>query len=137
MRHETVKILDQPNLRPLTYATRTHLCAKQVLEVEPWSLEFHDRKTGEAWRECGRRVPEYLKEDGRTDHGMLVQRKVVRMCRRLQEPAAKTLWKSETEVTRRLVEVAAGLATTRRYKDEFGMNQQQEPVEPKNVDVSR
>ncbi len=105
--------------------------------MEPWSLEFHDRKTGEAWGECARRVPEYLKKDGRTDHGMLVRRKVVRMCRRLQEPAATTLWKSETEVTRRLVEVAAGLATTRRYKDEFGMNQQQEPVEPKNVDVSR
>ena len=72
-------------------------------------MEFHDRKTGEAWRECGRRVPGYLKEGGRTEAGVLVQRKVVRMGHQLTEPKVKTLWKSNTEVTRRLEKIVAGL----------------------------
>ena len=64
---------------------------------QPWNLEFHDRKTGEAWGECGRRVPGYMKESGRTDPGLLVLRKVVRMGHQLREPTAKILWKSITE----------------------------------------
>lgn len=98
--------------------------------MEPWNLEFHDRKMGEAWGECARRVPGYLKEGGRTEPGSLVQQRIVRMGRQLQEPTAKTLWKSDTEVTRRLAEIVSKLATTRSYKDKF------RPVEPKNVDVS-
>lgn len=99
-------------------------------------MEFHDRKTGEAWGECGRRVPGYLKEGGRTEAGMLVQRKVVRMGHQLTEPKVKTLWKSNTEVTRRLEKIVAKLATTRSYKEKFGVDQHKGPVEPENVDVS-
>ncbi|CAM9349489.1 unnamed protein product, partial [Ectocarpus sp. 13 AM-2016] len=70
-----------------------------VLEVEPWNLALHTR-VGDAWEECGRRVPGYLKEGVRTEPCLLVQQQVVRLGDQLIHPTAKTPWKSYPQVKR-------------------------------------
>ncbi|CAM9525335.1 unnamed protein product, partial [Ectocarpus sp. 6 AP-2014] len=68
-----------------------------VLEVEPWNLAHHT-KVSEAWEECGRQVPGYLKEGTRTEPRLLVQQQVFRLGDQLIDPTAKTPWKSYQEV---------------------------------------
>ncbi|CAN0264339.1 unnamed protein product, partial [Scytosiphon promiscuus] len=71
-----------------------------VLELEPWDTARHTR-VGEAWEECGRRVPGYLKECGGAGRpGSSVRSHVARMGRQLNDPTAKTTWKAYPEVMR-------------------------------------
>lgn len=58
------------------------------------------------------------------------------MGRQLRDPTAKTPWKSNPEVVRRVEGVVGKMAATRRYRDTFGPPQQQEAVERKNSDVA-
>lgn len=92
--------------------------------MEPWNLARHT-KVGEAWEECGRRVPGYLKEGVRTEPRLLVQQQVFRLGDQQIDTTAKPPWRSYPEVKRRVEEVVAKLAATRRYRDRFGLHQQQ------------
>lgn len=100
----------------------------QVLELEPWDTARHT-SVCEAWEECGRQAPGYLKEGERTEPGSSVRRIVLRTGRQLNDPAAKTTWKSYPEVMRRVEDVVAKMAATRRYRDKFGPHQQHGAVE--------
>lgn len=83
--------------------------------------------------ECGRRVPGYLKEGARTEPRQLVQQQVFRLGDQRIDPTAKTPWKSYPEVKRRVEEVVAKIAATRRNRDRFGLHQQQQgAAEPNN-----
>ena len=106
----------------------------QVLEVEPWNSEWHPKKTGEAWVECGRRVPGLLKEGTTSEPRLLVQKQILRMGYQLYNPRAKVPWKSCTEVKRKVEELVTKLSSTWRYKDKFPPVQQQGPAEPKHTD---
>ncbi|CAN0040912.1 unnamed protein product [Scytosiphon promiscuus] len=107
-----------------------------VLEREPWDSARH-KKVVDAWGECGRQVPEYLKEGGRTEPGMLVRTNVTRMARQLSDPTSKPPWKSHPEVTQTVEKVVTKLGATRRYGERFGPHRQQEgAVEPKKTDLA-
>lgn len=108
----------------------------QVLELEPWDTASHTR-VGEAWEECGRRVPGYLKECGGAGRpGSLVRGRVTRMGRQLNDPTAKTTWKAYPEVMRRVGDVVGKMAATRRYRDKFGPQQQHGVVEPRKSNLT-
>lgn len=103
----------------------------QVLELEPWDTTRHT-SVGEAWEECGRRVPGFLKGCG--GPGWSVRRHIVRMGRQLNDPTAKTTWKTYPEVMRRVEDVVGKMAATRRYT--LGPQQQHGVVEPKKTDLA-
>lgn len=99
----------------------------QVLEVEPWDTARHT-SVCEAWGECGRLAPGFLKEGGRTDPSSSVRQTVLRMGRQLNDPTAKMSWKSYPEVKRKVEDVVGKMAATRRYRNKFGPHQQQGAV---------
>lgn len=102
----------------------------QVLALEPWDTARHTR-VREAWAECGRQAPGYLKEGG-----SLVQEHATRLARQVNDPTAKPSWKTYPEVKRKVEEVLAKLVATRQYRDEFGPHQQQGAVEFKKSNLT-
>ncbi|CAB1096905.1 unnamed protein product [Ectocarpus sp. CCAP 1310/34] len=65
-----------------------------------------------------------------------MQKHVTRMGRQLKDPTVKTTWKTYPEVMRRVEDVVASMAPTRRYRDKFGPQQQHGVVEPKKSNVA-
>lgn len=91
-------------------------------------------KVREAWRECGERVPEYLKENARTKPHQAVQRKIFRMGHQLNDSTVVPPWKAYPEVKQRVETIVAKLAAEPRYAGKFGL--QHQSGESKNKDVN-
>ena len=99
----------------------------QVLEMEPWNEERHVSGRGAVWHDCGQRVPGLLKDNNPEKNRRLVQCRIFRMARQLNDPKAGHHWKSCPDVKQRVENVAAKLATEFRFT-----RQRQGPVEHKN-----
>lgn len=80
----------------------------------------------------GRSAPGFLKEGVRSEPRVLVQQQIIRLEEQLNDPTARTPWKSYPEVKQGVEGVVAKLAATRRYGPKFGLHQQQGPADPNN-----
>lgn len=99
----------------------------QVLETEPWNEERHASGRGAVWCDCGQRVPGLLKTNDPKKASRLVQKRIFRMARQLNDPVEGYLWKSHPDVKQRVEAVAAKLACDWRFA-----RNQQGPADPKN-----
>lgn len=103
--------------------------------MEPWNPALHRMTMAEAWAECARRVPTYVKNGVRHQPPAKVQEFVMRVGREVFDPTIKTHWKSDAGVRQRVEKVVAMMAATRRYEHKFPLFRQQGSVKPENADV--
>ena len=108
----------------------------KVLDVEPWNKARHCLKICDAWGECARRVPGSVKAGPSSSINSLMQRRVFRLARQLNDPICKSPWKSYPEIKQRVEKIVAKLATEPRLKGKFGLGQQLGAAEPDNSNTA-
>eukprot|EP00752_Nemacystus_decipiens_P011308 g10050.t1 len=98
-----------------------------VLEMEPWNEERHVSGREAVWRDCWLRVPGLLKDSDPGNAPRMVQQRIFRMARQLNDPKAGHLWKSCPDVKQRVENVLGKLSTVARFT-----RKRQGPAEHKN-----
>ena len=83
--------------------------------MEPWNEERHVSGREAVWRDCWLRVPGLLKDSDPGNAPRVVQQRIFRMARQLNDPKAGHLWKSCPDVKQRVENVAGKLATEIRF----------------------